>query len=307
MPGVSYTAPGPLPSAAVSFVDSHVHFWHLSNGWYPRMERRRAQGRIEGLGDLTGLPSDYEADDLLADGLSQGLAEVVHVGAVELEERHLDETRWLERMRNRTGAPAAIIAQVTPSASPREVAKVLDQHLGASPAFRGVRTHRVVDHASAPAHVLTDALAERGLVYDMALHGSGFTEAARLLEDVPSLTVVLEHVGWPLAVDDDYYRDWRKGIALLAALPNVHCKLSGIAMTVHTFETKAVRPWYEFALEQFGVARCFFGSNFPVDALFGSYAELVASHRSLVADYDDSARNLLFASNARAVYGMHHG
>ena len=50
-----------------------------------------------------------------------------------------------------------------------------------------------------------------------------------------------------------------KGIALLAALPNVYCKLSGIAMTVHTFDTPAARPWYGNALEQLTVARRLFG------------------------------------------------
>jgi len=289
------------------FVDGHVHFWHLSNSWYPRMEQSCARGVIAGLGDLTSLPRDYESDDLLGEALPLGLAEVVHVGAAESAEHHLDETRWLERMRKRTGVPSAIIAQVPPSASAREIAGRLDEHSGASPAFRGVRTQGVIDHASAFARLLIHALAERGLVYDLALHGSGFSEAARLLEGVPALTVVLEHVGWPLAVDDDYYREWKKGIALLAALPNVHCKLSGIAMTIHTFDTSAGRPWYEFALEQFGVARCFFGSNFPVDALFGSYGEMVESYRKLVADHDHSTQRGLFAGNARAVYGLDDG
>jgi L-fuconolactonase len=293
--------------ADLNFVDSHVHFWHLSNGWYPRMEQHRARGAIEGLGDLTSLRRDYEADDLLGDGLPLGLAEVVHVGAAELSEHHLDETRWLERMRQRTGAPSAIIAQVTPSAPAREIARLLDDHLRVSPALRGVRTYGVIDHASAFARVLIDVLAERGLVYDLALRGTGFSQAARLLEPVPALRVVLEHVGWPSAVDDGYYREWKKGIALLATLPNIHCKLSGIAMTTHTFDTSAARPWYEYALEQFGAARCFFGSNFPVDALFGSYSDLVASYRSLVADHDHSTQRGLLAGNARAVYGLDDG
>jgi len=36
-------------------------------------------------------------------------------------------------------------------------------------------------------------------------------------------------------------------------------------------------PWLEYAIEAFGVDRCMFASNFPVDAMYGTFDELYTS------------------------------
>ena len=36
----------------------------------------------------------------------------------------------------------------------------------------------------------------------------------------------------------------------------------------------AFAPWLEYAIEAFGVDRCMFASNFPVDSMYGTFDEL---------------------------------
>ena len=75
---------------------------------------------------------------------------------------------------------------------------------------------------------------------------------------------------------------WRleEKIAGLAACENVVAKLGGINMKVNGFEwhknsklptseelCEATRPYYEYTIEQFGVDRRSFESNFPVDKI----------------------------------------
>jgi len=61
-------------------------------------------------------------------------------------------------------------------------------------------------------------------------------------------------------------------------------------------------PWLEPAIESFGVDRCLFASNFPVDAMHGTFDELYSTFSEVTAGLEDEARNKLFATNAERVY-----
>jgi predicted TIM-barrel fold metal-dependent hydrolase len=90
--------------------------------------------------------------------------------------------------------------------------------------------------------------------------------------------------------------------ALAAVGPNVHCKLSGLAMAVGSMSAAGFAPWLEPAIEWFGVDRCFFASNFPVDGLHGTLDDLWRAYAEVTAGLDDVARDQLFATNAERVY-----
>ena len=64
----------------------------------------------------------------------------------------------------------------------------------------------------------------------------------------------------------------------------------------------AFAPWIEPALEMFGVDRCFFASNFPVDAMHGTFDDLYTAFAEITAGLDEDARDRLFATNAERVY-----
>ncbi len=126
--------------------------------------------------------------------------------------------------------------------------------------------------------------------------------AAAALAAFPDLTVVVEHTGWPLAQDPEHAAVWRNGMTRLAGLgPRVHCKLSGLAMTLHRIDVASFRPWVAHSLEVFGPARYFFASNFPVDGMFGSYDDLYGTYAQLVDELAAPARDALFAANAARI------
>lgn len=90
--------------------------------------------------------------------------------------------------------------------------------------------------------------------------------------------------------------------ALAALGDNVTCKLSGLAMPLGSMSVGAFRPWIEPAIELFGVDRCMFASNFPVDGMHGTFDELYSTFAALTASLDDDSRDKLFATNAERVY-----
>ena len=90
--------------------------------------------------------------------------------------------------------------------------------------------------------------------------------------------------------------------SLAAVGPNVHCKLSGLAMGVGSISATAFAPWLEPTIERFGVDRCFFASNFPVDGLHGTLDQLWSAYAEVAGGLDDESRDKLFASNAERLY-----
>jgi predicted TIM-barrel fold metal-dependent hydrolase len=151
-------------------------------------------------------------------------------------------------------------------------------------------------------------------------HGAGLADqlevAVRLLRGrepvlevrVPQVTAcestvfALEHAGWPDTPDPGHRAVWRAGLESLAALANVHCKISGLAMTLQTVEAPALRPYVETCIEVFGVDRCLFGSNFPVDVLFGSFSDLLGSYIEITKGLGETDMHKLFVSNAQRLY-----
>jgi predicted TIM-barrel fold metal-dependent hydrolase len=140
-------------------------------------------------------------------------------------------------------------------------------------------------------------------VFEVMSHPDQLGVAAAQLAGVDDLTVVVEHTGWPRSHSDEERALWQSGIDALADLgDNVVCKLSGLAMPLQSMRVDALAPWLEYAIEAFGVDRCMFASNFPVDAMYGTFDELYATFSAVTAGLDDESRGKLFATNAERVY-----
>jgi predicted TIM-barrel fold metal-dependent hydrolase len=275
--------------ADLEFFDSHVHFWRPeANDWYPGL----AVWRPELVRDH--LPDGYRT---AADGVE--ITGVVHVSAVTKPGAHLDETRWLDETRRATGDPAAIIGTVDPSAPLGAIAADLDAQ-AESPAFRGIRVFDGLDPEAAGD--LFRLLGDRDLVFDLVVHPGDAAAHAAAAERAPGTAFVLEHAGWPDGDAPDQFRAWRDGVARLAALPHVDCKISGLGMALGTLETARLRPFVETCLELFGVERCFFGSNFPVDGVAGTFPRLIGAYREIVEPLSGGERRRLFSGNARRRY-----
>ena len=153
-----------------------------------------------------------------------------------------------------------------------------------------------------PLDVLAE-LAERDLLFELMAHPDQLVDAAAGLAQVDGLAVVVEHTGWPRSADDGERALWRTGMAALADLGlRVSCKLSGLAMPLGSMTVDAFRPWIEGAIELFGVERCLFASNFPVDGAHGSFDQLYSTYDALTRGLDERSRDLLFAANAARIY-----
>jgi predicted TIM-barrel fold metal-dependent hydrolase len=220
------------------------------------------------------------------------------------------------------------------------VDEVLEAHLAASSRFRGIR-HATGWHPSSsirrshtnpPAGLLLDRgfrqgfarLARYGLVFDAWLYHPQIGELGDLARAFPDTTIVLDHVGGPLGIGpyqgrrDEVWRDWLRDITDLSARPNVVVKLGGLAMPINGFDwhkrpeglptseelARAQAPYHQTCIEHFGVERCMFESNFPVDRVSCSYTVLWNAFKRVAAGASPQEKAALFHDTAARVYRL---
>jgi L-fuconolactonase len=279
-------------------VDAHVHLWDPSRtDWYPYLSRNQASLNM---GDVSGMSRRFDVPSYRAETAGWNVVKLVNVAAAT-GGHSVDETLELERRADVDGHPDAIIGGLPATDTITDAIAALDRQLQAS-RFRGVRPMGAAESAL-PATEVLRALADRDLVYEVMTHPDQLVDTARGLEQHDDLVVVIEHTGWPRNASDAERALWEQGVDALAALgDNVLCKLSGLAMPLGSMAVEALRPWLDYAIDAFGVDRCLFASNFPVDAMHGTFDELYGTFSTVTAGLDADARDKLFAANAERVY-----
>ncbi|MFC4910651.1 amidohydrolase family protein [Actinomadura gamaensis] len=278
----------------LEFVDAHVHHWQSSvHDWYPMLHVT-----------LPEVPRDYPPARFREDAASAGvrILGTVHVSATTVPGAFLDETRWLDAMAP-PDRPSAIIGSIDPDVSPPVVEAQLDEQ-SRSPLFRGVRVFAGLCPDGDTAATLLRELGKRDLIFDQVIRAPEVDAYLAALAKAPDVRVVLEHAGWPEAGDPEEFLQWREGLAKLAALPRVDCKISGLGMPLGRLDAATLRPYIETCLDLFGIDRCFFGSNFPVDGLSGTYAELMDAYESVTSGLSADERRKLFVENATRRYRL---
>ena len=292
-------------------VDGHHHLWDLTAVNYPWLN---ATGVRRFFGDPTPIQRNYGADDLRADAAPVRIIGSVHIQVGCAPGSEVDETRFLERSAVHDGLPTAIVAAADLLSA--DLGAVLQQHLTTSNRVRGIRQiigREPSDDARTGCGAVLDdprlltglqTLADADLSFDLQLTVPQMPAVARLLTQLPQLRVALCHVGSPWDPTPAGEAAWRRGLQDLSALPGVHCKLSGLSMFNPQWQQAAFIERICAAIDCFGVERCFFGSNFPVDGLHRRYGEIVDATRAAVRSFDAAAEARVFRENARAFYRL---
>jgi predicted TIM-barrel fold metal-dependent hydrolase len=108
----------------------------------------------------------------------------------------------------------------------------------------------------------------------------------------------------PVDRDEDGIQRWQRGMRKLAAAPNVVAKISGLGTVDWNWTVKSIRPFVLQTIEAFGIPKCMFASNFPVDKLYSDFDTLYAAFREITNDFNVDERRMLFHDNAARYYRL---
>jgi predicted TIM-barrel fold metal-dependent hydrolase len=292
---------------ALPFIDAHVHLWDLARLRYPWLTPPFADDGPNG--SVEAIASTYLLDDYRRESANWNVAGMVHVDAGAEPRDALAETDWLQAVADLEGMPNGIVAFAMLNC-PNVDALLFDHARRAN--VRGIR--HIVNWHPDPGRTYTQRdmtqdegwetgfskLRKYNLSFDMQAYPGQFARLARIFERHPETQVVINHAG--MGVDGD--EEWRTAMKLLAALPNVAVKISGLGFVFRPLDPAAVRARVLGTIDLFGTDRCMFASDFPTDRLFGGFDETMDNYAQAVADFGEDERRALFARNANRVYRL---
>eukprot|EP00933_Yihiella_yeosuensis_P058051 TRINITY_DN5825_c1_g1_i1.p1 TRINITY_DN5825_c1_g1~~TRINITY_DN5825_c1_g1_i1.p1 ORF type:complete len:328 (+),score=60.78 TRINITY_DN5825_c1_g1_i1:53-1036(+) len=320
-------------------VDSHMH--------YIDTEKNDFQAFLKSVGAPCFQPEDYTKE---ADGLS--ITKAVHVEAIP--DDGLAEANWVASLVRSGRAPqvAAIVAAV--NLADDDAAEQLDRlkAIEGTP-VRGIRyildydgpfnggenaTHVACKRdnldflrdptAAAKFERGFALLAEKGLSFDLQCCPAQLPAAAALCARHPDVRVCIDHLGKPRKLNGDdgeadrvALKQWREGMKLMAAQPQVYIKLSmlGFAVPGWSYDEKKeafIKGLVREVIDLFGARRCMFNSNWHINAVASNsdfadpdcgdltMKKLYGHFQSWVSDLSSEDQDLLFAGSATDFYRL---
>lgn len=294
---------------AVHIVDAHQHFWDPERNYYPWLnDEPPIPFRY---GDYRAIRRRYLPPDYRADAAPFIVDKTVYVEAEWDPNDPIGETRYIDTVRREFGLPTVTVAQAWLDHD--DAARVLEQQ-AALPFVRSVRHKPRANRAAsdtAPGGT-TDAkwragyaqLARNGLRFDLQTPWWHLAEAAQLAAAFPDTPIILNHTGLPSDRSSEAIAGWKDAMTTFAAQPNVAVKISGLGQPGAAWTVAGNGDIVRTVIDLFGVERCMFGSNFPVDSVCASFGTIFNGFRAIVRDLSAAEQRALFHDNAIRIYAM---
>jgi predicted TIM-barrel fold metal-dependent hydrolase len=295
----------------LTVVDPHIHLWDRNAVYYPWLDN----AGIAFSGDNRLLPNPYGVPELLCDSVDVHLEMSVHIEANPAN--GLTEVHWLQSLADdpvNAGHPHGIVAHVDLSAHD---ARDRLEELAAYRNVRGIRqilnVHQDARYDYVGRHFMREPrwcdnlrhLVNWNWSFDLQLYPSQVDDALVVIDANPRTAFIMNHAG--MFVDRNAPRgwhQWREGLLKLADRDNTAAKISGLAMFDHQWTVESLRPYVLETIDAFGVDRCMFASNFPIDKLHANYGQLWTAYAATVADASQADRDALFSGNAIRNYRL---
>jgi L-fuconolactonase len=152
------------------------------------------------------------------------------------------------------------------------------------------------------------ALAQFDFTYDILIYERQLPAAIALVERHPQQRFVVDHLAKP-AMRAKYMAFWARGMRVLAANPNVYCKVSGLVTEADWKSWRAddFAPYLDVVFEAFGPDRVMFGSDWPVCLLAATYAQVTQLIEDYVRVLPGADQEKVFGGNAMRFYGLECG
>jgi L-fuconolactonase len=280
--------------SAPPIVDSHVHLWNPAHLRYPWLNGLPALNRAF-------LPADF-----LSASSKANVTKIIFVECGCKPSQSLAEVEWISMLAKTEPRLKGVVAHAAlekGNAAHDELGK-----LATHPLVKGVRRNlqgaRHAGFCLQPEFVAgIKSLAGFNFTFDACIRQEQLCDLAKLAQRVPEVNFVLDHFGKP-DVRNRKFQPWATDLKTFSALPNVVCKVSGLATEADwkNWQPADLKIYFDQALECFGFDRLLFGSDWPVATLATDYQRWVETVQELFAFTKESERTKLFQTNAERIY-----
>lgn len=244
-------------------IDAHQHYWKLSRRDYRWLTP-----------ELPILYRDFMPSDLMEQLHKHGISRTVVVQAAPT----VEETVFLLSLCDQHDTLAGVVGWLDFEA---DTFQKMFLALRKTPYFIGVRL--MLQDIDATAYVLRPKIIEHlkfltkhDFPVDLLIKASQLPTIVKLLERIPDLKAVIDHIGKPQITKQER-EPWQELISKVATYPNVYCKLSGMATEADFTNWSEVdfNYYINHVINSFGMKRVMFGSDWPVCLLAASYTQVV--------------------------------
>jgi predicted TIM-barrel fold metal-dependent hydrolase len=297
----------------IKIVDAHHHLWDLNNEDTKYSWLMVTEGEAF-FGDYAAIRKSYLLEDYIEDTKNQNIIKSVHVQAEHDDDKPVNETAWLQNLADTHSSklPNAIVAFA--DFSKNNVSEILDAHQEYKNT-RGIRqilsynkdepkySHATEDFMKNSTWVENfKYIRNRNLSFDIQIYKHQMEDAVNLANKYNDVLFILNHTGEPCYQSKEYIESWEQNMKKLAKCENVVAKISGLGMFDPNWTIDSTRIFVEKTIQIFGIERCMFASNFPVDKIFNSFDTYWNSFKEITKHYSENDKKLLFSSNAEKYY-----
>ena len=297
----------------IKIVDAHHHLWDLNNKDTKYSWLMVTEGEAF-FGDYAAIRKNYLLEDYIEDTKNQNIIKSVHVQAEHDDDKPVNETAWLQNLADTHSSklPNAIVAFA--DFSKNNVSEILDAHQEYKNT-RGIRqilsynkdepkySHATEDFMKNSTWVENfKYIRNRNLSFDIQIYKHQMEDAVNLANKYNDVLFILNHTGEPCYQSKEYIESWEQNMNKLAKCENIVAKISGLGMFDPNWTIDSTRIFVEKTIQIFGIERCMFASNFPVDKIFNSFDTYWNSFKKITKNYSENDKKLLFSSNAEKYY-----
>ncbi|HEX4349373.1 MAG TPA: amidohydrolase family protein [Verrucomicrobiae bacterium] len=280
--------------SAPAIVDSHVHLWNPAQLQYPWLDALPALNRAF-------LPADFSQASAKAN-----ITKIIFVECGCEPAQSLSEVEWISTVSTTEPRLKGIVAHA--ALEKGNAARSELDKLAIHPLVKGVRRNlqgeRNSNFCQQPEFVAgIKLLARFHFTFDACVRHEQLRDLAELAQRVPEVSFVLDHFGKP-DVRNRKFQPWATDLKRLSALPNVTCKISGLATEADwkNWQPADLKIYFDHALECFGFDRLLFGGDWPVATLATDYQRWIETVQELFAFTKESERTKLFQTDAERIY-----
>ena len=279
-------------------IDTHIHVWNFEKAEYDWLKN-----------DTSVLKRTYHIEEIEAERKTVGITGGVLVQA----SNNVQDTDWMLEVADNTDWVKGVVGWL-PLMQPDETERLLNDIYLKNNYYKGIR-HLIHDEPNTD-WLLQETvieslkiLAKNNLPFDVVGVLPAHIETVLAVADkVPELKMIFDHLNQPPIATKEKFGKWGALMKAAAATKNFYAKISGLGTTTKNltgWTGEDIKPYIEFALENFGTNHCLCGGDWPVALLAGSYTKTWTEYKNVLGSLLNEAElEKVFALNASQFYKL---